>query len=134
MRLRATRNDSRRQAINPRNEGVPGVSLFTLSRRMGTSVVMIDRTYGHLAADAGGDERGLLHDALIYRRQEPVREAGREKRPVWRLEPRRIQGYGPIGGRAPSWEYCLITLSRTSRTSSDSGGAATGPSLRRRIL
>jgi integrase len=26
-----------------------GVSLFTLSRRMGTSVEMIDRTYGHLA-------------------------------------------------------------------------------------
>lgn len=29
-----------------------GVSLFTLSRRMGTSVEMIDRTYGHLAPDA----------------------------------------------------------------------------------
>jgi integrase len=29
-----------------------GVSLFSLSRRIGTSVKMIDRTYGHLAADA----------------------------------------------------------------------------------
>jgi integrase len=37
-----------------------GVSLFTLSRRMGTSVEMIDRTYGHLAPDAEAYERGLL--------------------------------------------------------------------------
>ena len=37
-----------------------GVSLFSLSRRMGTSVDMIDKTYGHLAADAEAYERGLL--------------------------------------------------------------------------
>ena len=37
-----------------------GVSLFTLSRRMRTSVEMIDRTYGHLAPDAEEYERGLL--------------------------------------------------------------------------
>jgi integrase len=37
-----------------------GVSLFTLARRMGTSVQMIDRTYGHLAPDAEDYERGLL--------------------------------------------------------------------------
>ena len=37
-----------------------GVSLFTLLRRMGTSVEMIDRTYGHLAPDAEEYERGLL--------------------------------------------------------------------------
>jgi integrase len=37
-----------------------GVSLFTLARRMGTSVEMIDRTYGHLTADAAEHERGLL--------------------------------------------------------------------------
>lgn len=37
-----------------------GVSLFTLARRMGTSVEMIDRTYGHLAPDAKDYERGLL--------------------------------------------------------------------------
>ena len=29
-----------------------GVSVFALSRRMGTSLAMIDATYGHLAADA----------------------------------------------------------------------------------
>jgi hypothetical protein len=29
-----------------------GVSLFSLARRMGTSVEMIDRTYGHLTPDA----------------------------------------------------------------------------------
>jgi integrase len=37
-----------------------GVSQFTLARRMGTSVQMIDRTYGHLAPDAEEYERGLL--------------------------------------------------------------------------
>ena len=37
-----------------------GVSLFSLSRRMGTSVKMIDRTYGHLAPDAEEQERLLL--------------------------------------------------------------------------
>jgi hypothetical protein len=38
-----------------------GVSLFSLARRMGTSVDMIDRTYGHLAADAEEQERLLLY-------------------------------------------------------------------------
>ena len=37
-----------------------GVSLFSLARRMGTSVQMIDRTYGHLAPDAEEYERSLL--------------------------------------------------------------------------
>jgi integrase len=37
-----------------------GVSLFTLSRRMGTSLAMIDATYGHLAPDAEEQERLLL--------------------------------------------------------------------------
>ena len=37
-----------------------GVDIFTLSRRMGTSVAMIDRTYGHLAAGADEYERELL--------------------------------------------------------------------------
>jgi integrase len=37
-----------------------GVSLFTLARRMGTSVAMIDATYGNLAPDAEDYERGLL--------------------------------------------------------------------------
>jgi len=38
-----------------------GVGLFTLSRRMGTSLEMIDRTYGHLAPDADEVELGLLN-------------------------------------------------------------------------
>jgi integrase len=38
-----------------------GVSLFTLSRRMGTSLAMIDATYGHLAPDAEEQERELLN-------------------------------------------------------------------------
>jgi integrase len=37
-----------------------GMSIFTLSRRMGTSVQMIDATYGHLAQDAEDQDRGLL--------------------------------------------------------------------------
>jgi integrase len=37
-----------------------GVGIYQLARRMGTSVAMIDATYGHLAADAGDHERGLL--------------------------------------------------------------------------
>lgn len=37
-----------------------GVNIFTLARRMGTSVEMIDRTYGHLAANADEYERDLL--------------------------------------------------------------------------
>jgi integrase len=37
-----------------------GVSLFALSRRMGTSLAMTDATYGHLAPDAEDQERALL--------------------------------------------------------------------------
>jgi hypothetical protein len=37
-----------------------GVSLFTLLRRMGTSLAMIDAHYGHLAPDAEQQERLLL--------------------------------------------------------------------------
>ena len=46
-----------------------GISLFTLSRRMGTSLEMIDRTYGHLAPDADEYELRLLDtfDARISR-------------------------------------------------------------------
>jgi integrase len=37
-----------------------GVDIFTLARRMGTSVKIIDRTYGHLVAGADAYERELL--------------------------------------------------------------------------
>jgi integrase len=37
-----------------------GMSIFTLARRMGTSVQMIDDTYGHLAQDAEEQDRELL--------------------------------------------------------------------------
>ena len=46
-----------------------GVSLFSLARRMGTSVEQIDRTYGHLLPDAAEHERGLL-DAFDARVQQ----------------------------------------------------------------
>jgi hypothetical protein len=46
-----------------------GVSVFALSRRMGTSLAMIDATYGHLAADAERVELDLLdaYDATCGR-------------------------------------------------------------------
>jgi integrase len=37
-----------------------GVSIFELARLMGTSVKMIDRTYGHLASDSEDAIRGRL--------------------------------------------------------------------------
>ncbi len=37
-----------------------GVSIFELSRLMGTSVAMIDRTYGHLARDSEDAIRARL--------------------------------------------------------------------------
>jgi integrase len=58
-----------------------GVDIFTLARRMGTSVKMIDATYGHLIAGADVYERELL-DAFDEGRGQPVgryldaREAG----------------------------------------------------------
>ena len=36
------------------------MSIFTLARRMGTSVQVIDATYGHLAHDADEHDRELL--------------------------------------------------------------------------
>jgi integrase len=42
------------------------IDIFTLARRMGTSVNMIDRTYGHLVAGADAYERELL-DAFDQR-------------------------------------------------------------------
>jgi len=37
-----------------------GMNIFTLARRMGTSLQMIDATYGHLAQDAEDQDRALL--------------------------------------------------------------------------
>jgi integrase len=48
-----------------------GVSLFALARRMGTSLEMIDKTYGHLAPDADEYELGLL-DAFDTRTSQPA--------------------------------------------------------------
>ena len=38
-----------------------GLSIFDLSRYMGTSVEMIDRTYGHLARDSDDAIRARLN-------------------------------------------------------------------------
>jgi hypothetical protein len=42
-------------------EAIDLETLFSLSRRMGTSLEMIDRTYGHLAPDAEAVELALLN-------------------------------------------------------------------------
>jgi integrase len=47
-----------------------GVDIFTLARRMGTSVKMIDQTYGHLITGADVHERELL-DAFDQRCSRP---------------------------------------------------------------
>jgi hypothetical protein len=47
-----------------------GIDILTLARRMGTSVKMIDRTYGHLVAGADEYERELL-DRFDSERSEP---------------------------------------------------------------
>jgi integrase len=51
-----------------------GVDIFTLARRMGTSVKMIDRTYGHLVAGADVYERELL-DAFDEAQAQPLGRA-----------------------------------------------------------
>jgi integrase len=56
-----------------------GIDIFTLSRRMGTSVAMIDRTYGHLAAGADEYERDLL-DAFDGRSDSDGRPVGAAER------------------------------------------------------
>ena len=39
-----------------------GMNTFALARRMGTSVQMIDNTYGHLISDSNEREAALLDD------------------------------------------------------------------------
>jgi hypothetical protein len=53
-----------------------GVDIFTLARRMGTSVKMIDRTYGHLVAGADVYERELL-DAFDQAQSRQLGRCGR---------------------------------------------------------
>jgi hypothetical protein len=57
-----------------------GLSIFDLSRYMGTSVEMIDRTYGHLAQGAEESARAKL-DAAYSRRlghERGMTEAGED--------------------------------------------------------
>jgi integrase len=60
-----------------------GMSIFTLARRMGTSVLMIDRTYGHLAHDAEEHDRRVLEafDATDRARGHVVGTQGGEDGP-----------------------------------------------------
>jgi hypothetical protein len=110
-----------------------GVSLFTLSRRMGTSLAMIDATYGHLAADAEDQERLLLDTydereavGLMLRRRSPrllVRElqGNAEKNTLRdRLRPRHHQLRGAFlldgdAGHARGLTECVEDLPRPLR-------------------
>jgi hypothetical protein len=96
----------------------PGVSLFTLSRRMGTSVEMIDRTYGHLAPDAEDYERGLL-DTFDSRLDvgAPAGEAGIA---AGRAAP--VSVFDPPAQTTPAWTE---TIARAA--------AQTNVALRRRV-
>ena len=58
-----------------------GMSIFTLARRMGTSVPVIDATYGHLAIDADGNDRDLL-DAYDAARGHVVGTESGQRRPT----------------------------------------------------
>jgi hypothetical protein len=60
-----------------------GVSLFSLSRRMGTSLDMIDRTYGHLAPDAEIVELALLNEDDARERSTAI-----QKSRNWSMTPR----------------------------------------------
>jgi integrase len=51
-----------------------GLSIFDLSRYMGTSVEMIDRTYGHLAQGAEETARARLDAAYARRSSRAVEE------------------------------------------------------------
>ncbi len=73
-----------------------GMSIFTLARRMGTSVQMIDDTYGHLARDADDQDRGILDPstgalgttrARFRRRNRPAMRTRRRNRSVGREIP-----------------------------------------------
>ena len=57
---------------------VAGVDIFTLARRMGTSMKVIDRTYGHLVAGADAYEREP-RDAFDEQQREGVGRAGRAR-------------------------------------------------------
>ena len=61
---RATRRRERPPASRPQRALAAGVSIFELARLMGTSVAMIDRTYGHLARDSEDAIRARLEARL----------------------------------------------------------------------
>jgi integrase len=65
-----------------------GINIFTLARRMGTSVQMIEKTYGHLAHDADEYERTQL-DAWDIVNGTPTTD-GAEK-------------FGPLGAFEQAW-------------------------------
>ena len=82
-----------------------GVNIFTLARRMGTSVQMIDRTYGHLAANADDYERELLDAFDRDTKTAGGRCVGAERRdsecPTRGKQPRLQQRERPGSNRRP---------------------------------
>ena len=75
-----------------------GLSIFELARYMGTSVEMIDRTYGHLAQGAEEAARSKLDDAYARRsgQERATADAGEGRNslyPAWILK--RAMGFEP---------------------------------------
>jgi hypothetical protein len=68
-----------------------GVSVFAVSRFMGSSIAMIDRQYGHLARDSRAHAVSLL-DALAHERVVDVGGRRREG----------LQIHSPTGFRSPT--------------------------------
>jgi hypothetical protein len=78
------------------------MGIFTLARRMGTSVRMIDATYGHLVRDADDQDRDLLdaYDARRARSGHDRDEPAGWRAPQERQKPRRSRasvGTGATG-------------------------------------
>ena len=79
-----------------------GVDIFTLARRMGTSVKMIDRTYGHLVAGADEYERELL-DAFDARPAASLDALWTRWRRKMRPDARPLNERKPRGCGASAW-------------------------------
>ena len=73
------------------------MSIFILARRMGTSVQMIDATYGHLARDAEDQDRGLrdAYDRSFGHVVGTNGGASNQDRAPENDEAPRLRGFGP---------------------------------------
>jgi len=95
-----------------------GMSIFTLARRMGTSVQMIDSTYGHVAQDAEDQDRGLLDAYDAANESGCGHVVGTENRPTQRRR-RQSRMKNPAAAGLPTdgrGGFRTCDLSRVKRT------------------